>query len=174
MIPSSFLVASLGFLLHVAGTGFPAPLVEEIGFSPPYILASFVTDYLTISAWVMSSANGESYTSSFPVWTPFSSFSSLLAMGRTFKTMLNKDNDSRHPFQMAFCFLIYLQRWKNNIFQIPLEPWLRILIRFCQLEVHTQDWEDCLFGYIIFQIKVIETWVSAHLHTHLLSNFLGN
>ena len=50
MIPSSFLVASLGFLLHVAGTGFPAPLVEEIGFSPPYILASFVTDYLTISA----------------------------------------------------------------------------------------------------------------------------
>ena len=84
----------------------------------------------------MSSADGESYTSSFPVWTPFSSFSSLIAMGRTFKTMLNKHNDSRHPFQMPFCFLIYLQRWENNIFQIPLELWLRILIRFCQLEVH--------------------------------------
>ena len=95
----------------------------------------------------MSSANSESYTSSFPVWTPFISFSSLITMGRTFKTMLNKDNESRHPYQMPFCFLIYLQKWKNNIFQIPLEPWLRILIRFCQLEVHTQDWEDGLFGY---------------------------
>ena len=31
-------------LLHVAGPVFPAPFIEEIVFSPLYILASFVTD----------------------------------------------------------------------------------------------------------------------------------
>ena len=31
---------------------FPAPLIEEMVFSPLYILASFVIDYLTIGVWV--------------------------------------------------------------------------------------------------------------------------
>ena len=54
-------------------------LVESLGFSMQRIL---------------SSANSERCTSSFPIWIYFISFSALIAVGKTSKTMLNSSSES--------------------------------------------------------------------------------
>ena len=50
---------------------------------------------LGFSVYSVSSANSDSFTSSFPLWIPF--ISCLIALTRTSNTMLNKSNESGHP-----------------------------------------------------------------------------
>jgi len=45
----------------------------------------------------MSSAYSDSFTSFFPIWIPFISFTSLIAVARTSRTMLKSSGKRGHP-----------------------------------------------------------------------------
>uniref|UniRef100_A0A8C9D0N9 Uncharacterized protein n=1 Tax=Phocoena sinus TaxID=42100 RepID=A0A8C9D0N9_PHOSS len=60
--------------------------------------STFLVACLRLSMYsIMSSANSDSFTSSFLIWVPFISFSSLIAAAKTSKRMLNNGGESGQP-----------------------------------------------------------------------------
>ena len=88
---------------------------------------------------IMSSANNNSCT--FPIWIPFLSFSSLIAVARTSKTMLNESNDNGHP-----CLVPNKGRFLNSfsllrmMLAVGLSYVAFIMLRF----VHAKSLRLCL------------------------------
>uniref|UniRef100_A0A8W4FH23 Uncharacterized protein n=1 Tax=Sus scrofa TaxID=9823 RepID=A0A8W4FH23_PIG len=89
---------------------YPATLPNSLMSSNSFLVAS-----LRFSRYsIMSSANGDSFISAFPIWIPFISFSFLIAMVRTSKTILKNRGESRYP-----CLVPDLSR--NSISFSPLK-----------------------------------------------------
>ena len=76
---------------------YPATLLNSL---MSFLVVSFEFSMYSI----MSSANNDSFTFSFPTWIPLFSFS-LISMARTSKTMSNKNGEIGHLFSLVFSIL---------------------------------------------------------------------
>ena len=72
---------------------YPAILPNSLMSSSTFLVASLGFSMHSI----MSSARSDSFTTSFPVWLPFISFSSLIAVARNSRTMSDKSGKTGHP-----------------------------------------------------------------------------
>ena len=72
---------------------YPATLLNSLISSSNFLILSLGFSMYSI----ISSANNESFTFSFQIWIHFIYFSSLIAISRTSRMMLNNSGENGHP-----------------------------------------------------------------------------
>ena len=75
---------------------------------------------------IMSSVNKDSFTSFFPIWITFISFSSLIALARTFSIVLNSSGESGYS-----CLVFDLRGKAFSL--LPLSMILPVRFHICPL-----------------------------------------
>ncbi|CAN0476577.1 unnamed protein product [Rangifer tarandus platyrhynchus] len=107
---------NIDFLVHCSNASdfcvlilYPATLINSLISSSNFLILSSGFSMSSIT----SSANSESFTSSFPIWIPFISFSSLITVARTSRTMLNNGAKGPSP---TLCFIEIRALEQSEIF----------------------------------------------------------
>ena len=76
---------------------YPSTFLTVLIISSNFLMLSLGFSMYSMYS-ILSSANSESFTSSFSILTPFISFSSLIAIARTSRTMLKSSSESGQPY----------------------------------------------------------------------------